>query len=82
MATAGQSPAHLYPLPPASMACTHNTYSDLLIDGGRLARTEWPEATPAEALVATLRHDPEAIVLLITTPAGQPVRGLAPGGLA
>ena len=69
-----------YHLPP--MACTHNTYPDLLITGGRLARTEWPEATPAEALAATLRYDPEAIVLLITSPAGQPVRGLAPGGLA
>lgn len=64
------------------MACTHNTWPDLLITGGRLARTEWSGAAPAEALAATLCRDPEAVVLLITTPAGQPLRGLAPGGLA
>lgn len=55
---------------------TYHTYSDLLVDGGRLAATEWPGASLAEAVSATLRHDPEAIVLR----AGEAV-GLAPGGL-
>ena len=55
---------------------TFHTYPDLLTDGGRLAATEWPGATISEAVAATLRVDPEAIVLR----AGQAI-GLAPGGL-
>lgn len=55
---------------------TFHTYPELLIDGGRLAATEWPGASVSEAVAATLRLDSEAIVLR----AGQAV-GLAPGGL-
>jgi hypothetical protein len=56
---------------------TYHTYPDLLIDGGRLAATEWGgNPTPAEAVAATLRLDPEAIILRV----GQ-LRGLAPGGI-
>ena len=59
---------------------THHTYPDLIVDGGRLARTDWAGAAPAAALRATLAMDSEAIVLMITGP-GAPLRGLAPGGL-
>lgn len=55
---------------------TFHTYPDLVHRGGRLAATEWPGATPAEAVAATLRVDPEAIILRANG-----VVGLAPGGL-
>jgi hypothetical protein len=56
---------------------TYHTYPDLLIDGGRLAATEWGgNPTHAEAIAATLRLDPEAIILRV----GQ-LRGMAPGGI-
>ena len=64
---------------------TFHTYPDLLLDGGRLAATEWGShpagcATLAEAVAATLRLDDEAIVLRAVR--GTEVqRGLAPGGL-
>ena len=55
---------------------TYHTYPDLLIDGGRLAATEWACSDPAEAVAATLARDPEAIILRV----GQ-LRGMAPGGI-
>lgn len=55
---------------------TYHTYPELLINGGRLAATEWPGASLAEAVKATLSLDHEAIILR----AGEAV-GLAPGGL-
>ena len=61
---------------------TYNTYADLLLDGGRLAATEWGHgATLAEGVAATLRLDPEAIILRAKR-GDEAVRGLAPGGLA
>ena len=63
------------------MARTFHTYSDLILIGGRLACTEWPGAAPAVAVAATLRHDPGAIVLRVTTDAGETLRGHAPGGV-
>ena len=64
---------------------TFHTYPDLLLDGGRLAATEWGShpagcATLAEAVAATLRLDDEAIVLRAVC-GTTTVRGLAPGGL-
>jgi len=67
------------------MTTTYHTYPDLLLDGGRLAATEWGAhpagcATLAEGVAATLRLDPEAVVLRAVRGA-EAVRGLAPGGL-
>jgi hypothetical protein len=63
-------------------AATYHTYPDLLLDGGRLACTEWsPRLSVAEAVAATIRHDPERIVLRAIAVKGGHVRGLAPGGL-
>lgn len=62
------------------MASTFNTYSDLLVDGGRLAETVWPEHTAAQAVLATTRQDPEAIVLVAIDHRRHV--GHAPGGLA
>ena len=60
------------------MTTTYHTYPNLMTSGGRLAATDWGKYTsPAEAVAATLRVEPEAIVLRIDN-----IRGLAPGGLA
>jgi hypothetical protein len=59
---------------------TYHTYADLLIDGGRRAATEWTTTDPAAAVLATLRRDPEAVVLRVVC-GNTTVRGLAPGGL-
>jgi len=68
------------------MTTTYHTYADLLTDGGRLAATEWGAhpagcASLAEAVAATLRHDPEAIVLRAVH-GDETVRGYAPAGMA
>jgi hypothetical protein len=63
-----------------TMACTYHTYADLIIDGGRLAATEWPKASIAEAIGATLARDCQAIILTVV--AGEITRGYAPGGMA
>ena len=60
---------------------TYHTYPELVYDGGRLAATEWSHynhwnPTPAEAVAATIEHDPDAIVLRVCQ-----LRGLAPGGI-
>jgi len=64
------------------MAVTRHTYPDLLLTGGRLAATEWPTGSLADAVRATLARDPEAVILRADNTAGQKLRGLAPGGLA
>jgi hypothetical protein len=68
--------------PIRSMAAeTYNTWPDLLIDGGRLASTEWsPRLSGSECVAAMLRRDPEAVVLRVVAFDGHR-RGLAPGGL-
>ena len=63
------------------MASTYHTYADLIIDGGRLAATEWPKASIAEAIGATLARDCQAIVLTVVA-RGEIIRGYAPGGMA
>ena len=61
---------------------TYHTYSDLIIDGGRLAATEWGGgASLADAVAATLRYDSEAIILRAVR-GTEVVRGYAPAGLA
>lgn len=63
---------------------TYHTYADLLTDGGRLAATNWGSlrsCSAAEAVAATLRHDPEAVVLRVTYGV-ESAKGYAPGGLA
>lgn len=76
----GVTRSHLISLP---MASTFNTYPELITDRGRHARTDWPRASAAEAVAATLRHDPAAIVSsVIGSDCSQPVRGLMPGGIA
>lgn len=71
-----------HPLPLNAMATTRHTYPDLLTTGGRLAATDWPSGSLADAVRATLALDPEVVILRADTPAGDAVRGLAPGGLA
>ena len=69
------------------MVITYHAYADTLHTGDRLAATEWggrhglPSATLAEGVAATLRLDPDAIILRAAT-ATERVRGLAPAGLA
>ena len=68
------------------MTTTFHAYADTLHAGDRLAATEWGAhpagcATLAEGVAATLRLDPEAVVLRAVRGA-EAVRGLAPGGLA
>lgn len=66
---------------------TYHTYADLLLDGGRLAATEWGSrdgvacASLADGVAATLRLDPEAIILRAVR-GSETVRGYAPAGLA
>ena len=60
---------------------TYHTYADLLLDGGRLAATQWDGGTLADAVVATLRLDPDAVVLRACRGTDTAI-GLAPGGLA
>jgi hypothetical protein len=64
------------------MIRTFHTYPDLLIDGGRLAATDWAGAeTIAEAIAATIRQDPAAVILSAIG-GGQRIAALAPGGMA
>ena len=60
---------------------TYHTYSDLLIDGGRLAETQWGGGTLADAVAATHRLDPDTIILRARRGTETAI-GLAPGGLA
>lgn len=63
------------------MASTFHTYADLVTDAGRPARTDW-DSSAADAVAATLRLDPDAIVSLAVDPTGCRLIGLMPGGLA
>lgn len=63
------------------MASTFHTYADLVTDAGRPARTDW-DSTAADAVAATLRHDPEAIISRAIDSTGCRLIGLLPGGLA
>ena len=67
------------------IATTYNTYPDLLLDGGRLAASNWGNirtgsVTLAEAVAATINRDADAIVLRVSNDR-ETLRGLAPGGL-
>ena len=67
------------------LATTYHTYSDLLLDGGRLAASDWGNirtgsVTLAEAVAATINRDAEAIVLRVCNDR-ETVHGLAPGGI-
>jgi hypothetical protein len=68
-------------------ATTYHTYADLLTDGGRLAATQWGGrpgvtcASLADAVAATLRLDPDAVVLRAVR-GTETVHGLAPGGVS
>lgn len=63
------------------MASTFHTYPELITDAGRPARTDW-NSTAADAVAATLRHDPEAVIVRATDATGCRLIGLLPGGLA
>lgn len=63
------------------MVSTFCTFSDLLVDGGRLAETVWPTRELAAGVAATLDQCSDAIVLRATN-GRETVRGFAPGGLA
>lgn len=68
------------PPSPIQMAYTFHTYAALVGTGDRLAATDWSNATAAQAVAATLRLDPSAVVLVATDHRRHV--GLAPGGLA
>ena len=59
---------------------TYHAYSDTLHTGDRHAATEWTTTCSTRALLATLRRDPDAVVLRVVC-GNTTVRGLAPGGL-
>jgi len=63
------------------MATTFHTYPDLLYARGRLAATAWLGASAEQAVVSTLRYDPDAIILRVEEFASDAV-GYAPGGIA
>ena len=60
---------------------THHSYPDLLQTGGRLARTSWDSDNVSRAIVATLRGQKEAAILLVTVDGVAVARGLSPAGL-
>lgn len=60
---------------------TFNTYPDLISDGGRHARTDWPGGDLAAAVAATLSRDPSAIVSRAVA-GDRCAVGHLPGGLA
>lgn len=67
-------------------ATTYHVYADTLHTGDRPAATDWGNlrtgsCTLAEAVAATLRHDPEAIVLRAVR-GTETVHGYAPAGMA
>jgi hypothetical protein len=66
---------------PMIATTTYHTYADLLTDGGRHAATEWTTTDMAAAVAATLRLDPDAIILRVVC-GTVTVRGLAPAGVA
>ncbi len=59
---------------------TYHAYADTLHTGDRHAAIEWTTTDTASAVLATLRRDPEAVVLRVVC-GNTTVRGLAPGGL-
>jgi hypothetical protein len=64
------------------MISTFHTYAELLHSGDRLAQTCWDGAgTLGEAVAATVRYSPDAVILRASAN-GQQLLGLAPGGLA
>ena len=63
---------------------TLHTYPNLLVSGGRLAVTNWGNGlTLSQVVAATLRYDPEAIILAVksNTQGARLATGYAPGGL-
>ena len=67
------------------MASTFHTYADLVADAGRHARTDWGDRrnhTAADAVAATLRLEPDAIISRAIDSTGCRLVGLMPGGLA
>lgn len=62
------------------MARTFHAYPEFLHGGDRLAETVWEEATARQAVGATLRYEPQAVILVATDHRRHV--GLAPGGLA
>jgi hypothetical protein len=69
------------------MIITYHTYADLVHAGDRLAATQWggrhgiAAGTLQDGVAATLRLDPQAVILRAVR-GDERVRGLAPGGLA
>lgn len=59
------------------MAITYHTYPALLYTGGRLAATEWFNASAEQSVAATLNYEQDAIILRV-----EGAVGYAPGGIA
>lgn len=62
------------------MTTTYATFPDLVYDGGRYAQTVWPGASVADAVAATLRLTPDAVVMLAKSQTER-VAGFGPAGL-
>lgn len=57
-------------------------YVEFLHDGGRLAATVWPRGSAEDAVRATLKYDPDAVILRVADWNGRYVAvGYAPAGM-
>lgn len=67
------------------LSTTYHTYPILIHRGGRLrlARCNWENCTPSQAIAATLAMDPEAVIVAVRQQDGiSPlIVGLMPGGI-
>lgn len=62
------------------MVFTYHTYPDLLHTSDRLARTDWETNQPHCGVAATIKLDPNSIVLNVRS-GFEWLKGLAPGGI-
>jgi hypothetical protein len=62
------------------MVYTYHTYPDLLYKCGRHARTDWEGYAIDLGVAATIKHDPDAVVLSVRS-GDQRIVGYAPGGI-
>jgi hypothetical protein len=62
------------------MACAYITYPDLVGNGKRLAKLEWEHCSFEQAVAASIKWDPFAVVLAVSD-SYEWIKGFAPGGI-
>lgn len=62
------------------MVFTYHTYPDLIHTSYRLARTDWEIQDSRHGVTATIKLDPQAIVLDVRSGSSW-IKGFAPGGI-